>query len=59
MSASSHSRSAAKGTRPPSLFYRDLSASPATRASAFKGDLGTGGRSAAASLWRDNLGGSE
>ncbi|KAI5058259.1 hypothetical protein GOP47_0026429 [Adiantum capillus-veneris] len=59
MSAGSQNRSAARVSRPTSLFFRDLSASPATRSSSFRGDLGTGGRSAAAALWRDNLGGSE
>ncbi|MCO5572376.1 hypothetical protein L7F22_026129 [Adiantum nelumboides] len=59
MSAGPQNRSAARGSRPMSLFFRDLSASPATRSSSFRGDLGTGGRSVAASLWRDNGGGSE
>ncbi|KAG6548572.1 hypothetical protein Mapa_010060 [Marchantia paleacea] len=56
MSAGVQTRSAVRGPRSQSLFYRDLSASPATRASALKGDATTP-NSTAAALWRDNVGG--
>jgi nuclear pore complex protein Nup53 len=41
-----------------SLFYRDLSTSPATRSGSLRGELGTPGQAAAAAaLWRENAGG--
>lgn len=44
--------------RSQSLFYRDLSATPVTRAPASRRDLGTPGQVAAvAALWRENVGG--
>ncbi|KAL2651872.1 hypothetical protein R1flu_020000 [Riccia fluitans] len=56
MSAGVQTRSAVKGPRSQSLFYRDLSASPATRASNVRGDATTP-NPAATALWRDNVGG--
>jgi nuclear pore complex protein Nup53 len=51
-------RSASRGGRSQSLFYRDLSASPVTRAPASRRELGTPGQAAAAAaLWRENIGG--
>lgn len=51
-------RSASRGGRSQSLFYRDLSASPITRAPASRRELGTPGQAAAAAaLWRENIGG--
>ncbi|KAG0594320.1 hypothetical protein M758_UG066500 [Ceratodon purpureus] len=52
-------RSASRGGRSQSLFYRDLSASPVTRAPSSRRELGTPGQAAAAvaALWRENLGG--
>lgn len=55
----SSSRSATRGPRSQSVFYRDLTASPATKSSALKGELGTSGKAAAAALWRETLGGAE
>lgn len=59
MNMSLQRRSVSKGARPQSLFYRDLSASPATRSSPSKGELGTLGKAAAAASWKENLGGIE
>lgn len=55
MSGSAHTASVSRGSgRSQSLFYRDLSASPATRSTSFR----DGGKSIpTASLWRDNIGG--
>lgn len=51
-------RSSRREGRPQSLFYKDLSASPATRT--FRKDHGTPGQAAAAAaLWRENLGGND
>lgn len=51
-------RSASRGGRSQSLFYRDLSASPVTRAPSSRRELGTPGQAAAAAaLWRENIGG--
>ncbi|KAG0573364.1 hypothetical protein KC19_VG171900 [Ceratodon purpureus] len=51
-------RSASRGGRSQSLFYRDLSASPVTRAPSSRRELGTPGQAAAAAaLWRENTGG--
>lgn len=53
-------RSASRGGRSQSLFYRDLSASPVTRAPASRRELGTPGQAAAAAaLWRENVGGGD
>lgn len=60
MSAGVQTRSSVKGPRSQSLFYRDLSASPATRASHLRDDATTTttpNSAAAAALWRDNIGG--
>lgn len=53
-------RSASRGGRSQSLFYKDLSASPATRTPASRRELGTPGQTAAAvALWRENVGGGD
>ncbi|KAL3690538.1 hypothetical protein R1sor_016847 [Riccia sorocarpa] len=56
MSAGVQTRSAVKGPRSQSLFYRDLSASPAMRASSVRGDAATPNPTAT-TMWRDNVGG--
>jgi len=53
-------RSASRGGRSQSLFYKDLSASPAPRTPASRRELGTPGQAAAAAaLWRENVGGGD
>lgn len=57
-SAGTQSRGLGSGGRPQSLFYRDLSASPATRSASSRREVGTPGQAAAAAaLWRESLGG--
>eukprot|EP00249_Psilotum_nudum_P014098 c24667_g1_i1 orf=404-1477(+) len=57
MATSVQNRSATRGARNQSLFYRDLSSSPATRSSVLKGGLDTPGKaSAGVAFWRENLG---